>query len=799
MTIRTSTERVIFLISLFSVLPAVSGLSAIPAQERNPEIIGRVLDSESKKPVEFATISAVDSDGKLKTTSSTSADGRFKIFPALKERYSIIVSYVGFKNLSMEIQPDGESHDLGVLYLVPGEELEASGIVAKQLIHRESDRIVYDVASDPDAAKMNIAGFLAGKIPDMKLDASRKGKLAYGDKAISKILIDEKTSGLINEGRQYPMSFIKANYMKKVEIVLPGSPEYNNDTPILLVTLSAPLPSGAAMEIGADADTKGSFSPSLDAIANTPWFGIGIRYGFEWSSSPRLSNRTSREILDSGILTDSETSSWNKGRSHNIGMNYFKSLFNDKVDLNVSLSSSRLKQDVCSRSSSSTADRTAGTDISSLNGSSVNSSTSPMKLNAGVSLSHKWGKNGRKINSVGFKYALKNNETDNTLISSYTRNPGIPVADTIFGSSSSKEHDLNCDLTLRNPKGLYYFKMETDCIFRDYKGESDYSIDYRQRIEAVNAYAGGKLFKKKASWSAGGRMENISNKGVFHSTGDSPLDYHEFNVLPYASLAYGYKRFDFSTMISNSVSRPNVAQLNPYVDRSDPQNLKSGNPELKGSETTFFQASCKYSPTVKWIGGLGLDGNYSISDNAIERIVATDASNVSTTTFANIGHSDSRGIGLNMIFDPGGKGNNRIALHMNWNQFNYTFASGETNSKSVFSASGSLTKMVKGYSFHLLCNISPSLTGAQMKEYKLYPFIHAIVSRYFDKIHLGASLSFDDLVYGRHMVESTIGSDSFIQKNWSERLGRSVSLSLFWRIGAFKSLPAVDLKTYDQQ
>lgn len=50
------------------------------------------------------------------------------------------------------------------------------------------------------------------------------------------------------------MKFIQASYMSKIELVLPGSPEYGNEEPILLITLEEKLPVGFASELTAHQD-----------------------------------------------------------------------------------------------------------------------------------------------------------------------------------------------------------------------------------------------------------------------------------------------------------------------------------------------------------------------------------------------------------------------------------------------------------------------------------------------------------------------------------------------------------------
>lgn len=90
------------------------------------------------------------------------------------------------------------------------------------------------------------------KIPELQPDAGN-GKLEYRGVQIAQILIDGMTDEVVNRARQYPMEFIKGDVMKTVELILPGSPEYNNTLPILNIRLARPLPFGVAGEIAGSA------------------------------------------------------------------------------------------------------------------------------------------------------------------------------------------------------------------------------------------------------------------------------------------------------------------------------------------------------------------------------------------------------------------------------------------------------------------------------------------------------------------------------------------------------------------
>lgn len=205
------------------------------------------------------------------------------------------------------------------------------------------------MASDPDAKRMRMMEIM-GKVPELEMNAAN-GKLQYENMPVSKIYVDNRENGMINANRQYPMNFIQASYLSKVELVLPGSPEYNNTEPVLLLTLAAPLPYGFAGQIRANASTRGDYAAGINAVANTPWTGIGVNYQFGYTDAPKLSNRTLREMLDpeSACKTMNNTqTSWSNSLNHSLGMNLFRSLFNAKVDLNMALSTSKSTSDTYS-------------------------------------------------------------------------------------------------------------------------------------------------------------------------------------------------------------------------------------------------------------------------------------------------------------------------------------------------------------------------------------------------------------------------------------------------------------------
>ena len=291
------SRKILFMLCL---LPALLSAEGAAAQESR-NIVGRLVDAADGKALAYATVVALDKNGEQAASAITYPDGRFSVSLPRRGDYQLWFSFVGYQSLSKKIAFDNSGQDLGKIALKAGVEVQGVEIKARQLVRRETDRLVYDVASDPDARRMRMMEIM-GKIPELEMNAGN-GKLQYENTPVTQIYIDNRENGMINAKRQYPMNFIQASYMSKIELVLPGSPEYNNTEPILLIELAAPLPYGFAGQLSANASTRGEYAAGANAVANTPWTGIGVNYNFGYTDAPRNA-RSAERLQNAGQYAD---------------------------------------------------------------------------------------------------------------------------------------------------------------------------------------------------------------------------------------------------------------------------------------------------------------------------------------------------------------------------------------------------------------------------------------------------------------------------------------------------------------
>ena len=96
--------------------------------------------------------------------------------------------------------------------------------------------------------------------------------------------------------------------------------------------------------------------------------------------------------------------------------------------------------------------------------------------------------------------------------------------------------------------------------------------------------------------------------------------------------------------VSKSNSPPDVQQLNPFVDVSDPLNITVGNPDLSPSNVYNFYGGFNNFDFQKG-GGWYLNGNGSITNDAVVNKTTIDENLVRTTTYENVDGNYNVGAG----------------------------------------------------------------------------------------------------------------------------------------------------------
>lgn len=783
------------------VILEVHGEASSKADESNKRVVtGKIVElvKGKSRPLSLCRVFFSFPNGSRAARTVTIDDGKFRVSLSAG-RYKVLIENTGHRSRSFEVAVLTDDLDLGEIVLEIGEEIEAASVEVASLISRHGTRLVYDVSKDPDAGKISMTE-MASRIPELKM-ASRNGQLEFEQQRFQAILINNAESGLINVHRQYPMEFIKASHMKTIEIVMPGDAEYNNDQPIMLITLARPLPYGFASNIQLTSDTKNNHAPSLDMVANTPLVGVGFGYDFQYSGAPALTNETVREITGDGseiCSIESKTTSQEWSDAHNMKMNVFRAFADETINVNASLNA--LISDT--RSSVQAQTWTFNADGRSLSDSRTitnGHSQSPFRLNGGLRVKGTFGRpvtKTLKMNQWSVAYTLNNSQQDTR-----TEYSGFGVQ---LSSNGTIEHKVQATLDMRNlligplsasfsSKGGYYN--------RRYNTNSSYleeveGFDYTQQVSFLNLAVLGSALDKKLGFNLLLNSEYLDNRGSFvNGNTVSPLDYSDFNLNPSLGLSWNFKRSSITASWSRTVKRPGIRQMNPYIDRSNPYFIRTGNPELKGAETDQYSIGYLLRPAVKWIRDASIRASYSTTKNDISRIVLTDADGLATSTYANLG--ERHGVSLSGMISVTPRRDLSFSVIASYSRNKAVMPGGVENEFSSFISTVSASWTPRWFELSGVVKLAPSTSSVQTRQLILEPYGELSIARYFEKPHLGVALIMSDAFHSGGFKQSSVLGAGFVQYNNVERTGRHIIARIYWRFGRFKPSETVNIKAYD--
>lgn len=301
---------------------------------------------------------------------------------------------------------------------------------------------------------------------------------------------------------------------------------------------------------------------------------------------------------------------------------------------------------------------------------------------------------------------------------------------------------------------------------KDFNGKYEVLVpEFSNNFELdAGSNSGSALFRytgKKMRAGIGSGVSSINLK--LKNLDDNSLNrYHFFNVTPQAMVNFTPKtQFNIGINYRGNTVQPNISQLQPLRDNTDPLNEFKGNPDLKvgfNHQTSVFINQYKVL-SQQW---MGINFSYNIQQNAITQFNTVDLSTGKRTYFpVNVNGNRSWWLWSNYNKSLGnGKPNYGFGINGNGNRFN-NFVNGE---KAV-------TR-----SFSLNAELQIGIEKEDKYDFSLRPKIGYNSS----KSSLNNSIDNNYLTYGGWV-------DAEITLPWKMEFSSSVNADLRQRIQAFSS------------
>ena len=612
-------------LSLFILLFSISQFSF---GQKTAAIKGKVTDG--KLPVEFVDVILKNTSDSVKVANYavTDVSGNFDLENVISGEYILQFKLIGFKTITQKVKVANAPVSIGTVVLQNDANLLNDVVVnsQKKQIQKTDEGFIFNAVSNISQSGGTATDMLKS-IPTVAVDA--EGGITLRGKS-PMILINGKNSAIKN------MDQIAASSIESIEIISNPTANYdaNAESGIINIKLKKNNQSGinSAVVLGGGFGAKGRVNSSILLNQKTEKWNLGLAYDNRFAGRTKEihADRTNYFIDDEHYIHQYRNDERTEGLQ-NLKFNIdfapnekntfsFEALGNMESQDNdetlytqVNTSSNQFfsnnKRHSLELERSKVAelafnyDRKFSDDRKSLN-ASITSSFNNDKEDTNID-TYDYDEYNKQIGDV-FLQRTHNYENEN--VSNAIVNYTLPIsAKTILETGY---------------KGTFRFftsQFESaDMINGEYviNPLASNTFDYNEQVNAVygmlNSFSGN-IENPKWKYNLGLRAENVSNNGATQNNSDRfNNDYIKF--FPSASVQLNLNPDEFVKIgYSKRINRPELDDLNPFMDITDALNPHSGNPYLKPE--IIHIAEMSYNKD--W-------SNYSFSTNAFYRN-ATDA------------------------------------------------------------------------------------------------------------------------------------------------------------------------------
>lgn len=625
-------------------------VAAKTTKRQQETLRGRVIDAKGQ-PVGYATIVAMVGDEQVGGTTSDE-QGNFSIALPAGE-YKIIIDFVGYKTEERTVNIPTDSA-MGDITLAESTTAIDEVVVKAQMIRREADRFVVDVANS-DAAIGKDGTELLRQSPGVWV---KDDEISINGSAGTKIFINNREIKMTGEQLVRYVKSLRAEDIAKIEVVPQTGADHDADSSggAIHITLRRRLENGVMGSVSMQTNHgkyMEVYNPSASINAHVGKFDLSASAAWYNTTNDAVSvERTSYENLAAELNSDSKmTYGGDWGGFHvsavaEINPRHSVGLWAQyTVDNSESYNTSRTSflSDVIKRNNESVYD---GYDTGEHYAAALNyviktdtlGSTLKFIVDYNQSVPTKGEDSHAMINENGIAKDSLYNYRNTSLFR-------------IATASVARERTLSNHWKLKYGAKYTYNEINSASQYR-YENAGvwvpsvvdDFDISYAENIGA--AYATATMNYGRFSAVVGLRGEYTYTDGGR----DSGVSQKYFSLFPNANLSFALDKSGKHSIVaqySRSIARPNFWNLTPNRQQISDYTFQSGNPLLKPQYTDNITVTAvvayKYSLT------LGMN----IRHDAIQRIVLQDPNNpqMMELTYKNLPTNNFYLASLNLPFN----------------------------------------------------------------------------------------------------------------------------------------------------
>ncbi|CAN5469269.1 outer membrane beta-barrel family protein [soil metagenome] len=637
------------------------------APKGNGKITGLLVDSTSGKPVEFATIALMNVKTNKPIDGTTSdAKGNFTLGKLAPGDYRLQYSFIGYKNLDSKpfTIEKGTVLNMGSVKLPADVRTlgEVNVVGQAALIEEKVDRLVFNADKDM-TSKGGDASDVLKRVPMLSVDLD--GNVSLRGSQNIRVLINNKPSTIVASSVADALKQIPADMIKTVEVITSPSAKYDAEGAagiINIVTKKITL-HGLTLNVDAGAGLRAS-NLGLNGSFRQGKLGISLG-GFGRAMYNRASSTLDQTTLvgAQSLRTSQQATAFDKPifGQYTLGFDYDLAK-NQSLTANIRYGTRNFIQQQTQLTSTFAIDSLLSMTNRDVNRKDLSNSVDmnldyvrTFKPQQEWSISTQYSRTGLVNNfyadilgQAGELTARQRNLNNNT-------NQEMTIQ-TDYQTPIKKNQllEFGGKAIMRKVDSRYEYQIggSTGDLIYDPTNPAG-ALIYNQNIGAgYISYT--YVTPSKYTFKVGTRYEHtgISAKA---STTNETNEYVNLNIPSYSNLVPSVnvsKSLKGGTTLkaayNRRIQRPGLQQLNPNVNKANPQNISVGNPNLSPELTDNMELSVS-STIKKTYLNAAVFGR--ITNNAISqiRIPSDTMAGSIITTFQNIGVQ--RTVGANVFFN----------------------------------------------------------------------------------------------------------------------------------------------------
>lgn len=659
-------KKVFLFLCLALSVQTVLSQNQTPVPKGNGRVVGVVMDSLLKAPVEFANVALIDHQTKKPIDGAVCDEkGRFSITKVAVGKYQLVVSFIGYESKEIDVYLSDKINemDLGSIQISPSTEVLAEVVVEgeKIMVEEKVDRTIYNAENDM-TTKGGDATDVLKRVPLLSVDID--GNVSLRGSSSVKVLINNKPSTITATSVADALKQIPADMIKTVEVITSPSSKYDAEgsAGIINIILKKNTLEGLFLTADGTAGTRGS---NLSLNVNYRNGKMGFSFG---AFGRNIYNVHGKFVNDQQTYSDLDTvlniqraTTRNHGTNsqYTFGWDYDINKFNS---LTASLRYG--KQDQMGYQDQLYTERYSTIDPDAYSLKNIRTTNVSGNMDASLTYTKSFVKKDREFNFLGI-FSQNNPNTgfitdeislvDYSVLKSYKNvNKGHTQEVTLQADfqepiRANQLIEFGAKDVMRTVSSQYqYFLSEGSTGEYESLVDPQLSNNFNYDQNVTAGYVSYTLTASAFTLKTGGRYEYTNINA--HYEGQPDINIPSYGVLvPSLNVSRKLKNGNLiKASYNRRIQRPSLRDLNPNIQGSNPLNISVGNPNLKPEYTDNYGLAYSTSYKIATID-LSTYVRYNTNDIQSARNVRGDTI---VSTVQNIGSEGNYGasVFLNLPF-----------------------------------------------------------------------------------------------------------------------------------------------------